>query len=184
MALSEKVLKNLYYKISRKDPLKKWISRGLKVGKNFHMLQDVHIDSSHCWLVTIGDNVTLAPGVHILAHDASTKIHLGYTRIGKVDIGNNVFIGAKTIILPNVRIGNNVIIGTGSVVTNDIDDNTVAAGNPAKSICGLEEFLKRKRQEMEDNPCFGREYTIADGITNQMKQEMIGKMGDGIGYVE
>jgi acetyltransferase-like isoleucine patch superfamily enzyme len=52
---------------------------------------EVIIDYSHYWHITIGENVTIAPRVHILAHDASTKLHLGYTKIGKVDIGNNNF---------------------------------------------------------------------------------------------
>lgn len=51
--------------------------------------------------------------MQILAHDASTKRYLGYTKIGRVLIGNNVFVGAGTIILPSVAIGNNVIIGAG-----------------------------------------------------------------------
>lgn len=65
------------------------------------------LDPSHCWLITIGDNVTMAPRVHILAHDASTCHHLGYARIGRIDIGNNVFIGADTVVLPGVYIGSN-----------------------------------------------------------------------------
>ena len=81
------------------------------------------IDDSHAWLIEIGDNVTLAPRVHILAHDASTKLYLGYTKIGRVRIGNDVFIGHVTIILPGVTIGDNVVIGAGSVVKSDIPDN-------------------------------------------------------------
>ena len=73
-------------------------------------------------------------GVQILAHDVSTKRNLGYTKIGKVSIGNDVFIGRGTIILPNVRIGNNVVIGAGSIVTSDIPDNSIAVGNPCRVI--------------------------------------------------
>ena len=71
------------------------IKLGLTVGKNFNRQEKTLIDQSHCWLINIGDDVTIAPRVHILAHDASTKSALGYTRIGLVDIGNNVFIGAS-----------------------------------------------------------------------------------------
>ena len=80
---------------------------------------------SHCWLISIGDNVTLAPYSQILAHDASTYNFIKYTKISDVTIGNNVFIGAGAIILPNVKIGDNVIIGAGSVVTKDIPNNSV-----------------------------------------------------------
>lgn len=98
---------------------------GLTVGKNFNIQEGCIIDPGHCWLISIGDHVTLAPRVHILAHDASTKIFLGYTKIGKVNIGNNVFIGSQTTILPNVCIEDNVIIGSNSVVTKDCKSNGV-----------------------------------------------------------
>lgn len=104
--------------------LKKW---GLTVGKNFNVQNYSSIDISHCWLISIGDNVTLAPYSQILAHDASTYNFIKYTKVSDVKIGNNVFVGAGAIILPNVKIGNNVIIGAGSVVTNDIPSNSVCA---------------------------------------------------------
>ena len=74
---------------------------GLKVGKNFFMNSGCKIDFSH-WLIKIGDNVTLASNVIILAHDASTKRSLDYTKIALVEIGDNVFIGAGSIILPEL----------------------------------------------------------------------------------
>ncbi len=69
--------------------------------------------------------MTLAPRVHILAHDASTKIFLDYTKISNVKIGNNVFIGAGAIILPGSIIEDNVIIGAGSIVSKRIPANSV-----------------------------------------------------------
>ena len=122
------------------------IALGLTVGKNFSRQEKTLIDQSHCWLITIGDDVTLAPRVHILAHDASTKKALGYTRIGVVNIGNNVFIGASSTILPGISIGNNVVIGANSVVSRDIPDDSVAIGNPAKVICTYDEFVSRKNR--------------------------------------
>lgn len=70
------------------------------MGKNVHIQEGVILDPGHCWLIDIGDNVTIAPRVHILCHDASTKNGIGYTKIGVVKIENNVFIGANTTILP------------------------------------------------------------------------------------
>ena len=55
-------------------------------------------------------------------------------RYGKIIIGNNCFIGARSTILPGVTIGDNTIIGAGSVVTKDIPSNVVAVGNPCKII--------------------------------------------------
>ncbi len=158
--------------------------RGLRIGKNFKILQDCIIDDSHCSLIKIGDNVTLAPRVHILAHDASTKLYLGYTKIGKVNIGNNVFIGAGSIILPNVNIGNDVIIGAGSVVTKDIPDNTVAVGNPCKVISTMEEYIKTQEKLFEVSPKFDESYTLRSKYYSVEKaKEMNNKIGNGFGYI-
>ena len=61
-------------------------------------------------------------------------------RKGKINIGNNVFIGAGATVLYDVNIGNNVIIGAGSIVTHDIPDNSVVAGIPAKYIKSFDEY--------------------------------------------
>ena len=179
----EQILRKIYRRFFHNDPLNEHIKRGLVVGKNFSMLHGVIIDYSHTWLIEIGDDVTLAPRVHILAHDASTKRYLNYTRIGKVKIGDRVFIGANSIILPGVTIGNDVIIGAGSVITHDIPDGHVAVGNPAKIICTIDDFLSRKREEMNIYPLFGKEYTISGNVTVKMKNEMNQKMKDKIGYI-
>lgn len=157
--------------------------QGLRVGRNFHKLGGCIIDYSHSWLITIGDNVTLAPRVHILAHDASTKKFLGYTKIGLVNIGDNVFVGADSIILPNVKIGNNVIVGAGSVVTKNIPDNSLVVGNPAKVIGTTEDYINRNREKMLQSPVFGANWTMHK-ITDSQKKEMIEKLKDGIGFVE
>lgn len=70
--------------------------------------------------------MTFGPHVQVLAHDASMHNVLGYTKIGRVRIGNNVFIGAGSIVLPNVQIGDNSIVGAGSIVTKDISPNVVS----------------------------------------------------------
>ena len=92
--------------------------RGVSIGENCHIYGS--IDDGHEFLVTIGDNVTLASGSKLLTHDGSTKKILGYSRVGRIDIGNDVFIGASSIVLPNVKIGDKVIVGAGCIVTKDI----------------------------------------------------------------
>ena len=114
---------------------------------------NAQIDTLIPQMVEIGDNFTSAPGVQITAHDASTFKHTGKYRIEKVTIGNNVFIGANSVILPGVTLGDNVIIGAGSVVTKDIPANTVAAGNPIKIMCSVDDYIKKceKRNVLYDS---------------------------------
>lgn len=178
------IIKELLYRIRGEYTTEKLISMGMKVGKNFGRLNGVILDPSHCWLIEIGDNVTLAPRVHILCHDASTKQFLNYTKIGKVKIGDNVFIGAESVVLPNVRIGDNVIIGANSTVTKDIPDGVVAAGNPAKVICGIDEYLERHKKNMEEVPVYGEDYTLRGNLTVEKKVQMIQDLENTIGYVD
>lgn len=182
-----KMLKKLVYKIRGEVPTIELINLGLKVGKNFRRNEHCIIDNSHCWLISIGDDVVLAPRVHILAHDASMWNELGYTKIAKTTIGNNVFIGAGSIIMPGVSIGDNVVIGAGSVVTKDIESNAVVAGNPAKLITTYENFIDKHKKAMEEAPCFSSEYTLRNkNFSCQMKQEQLEKVHGSKkgGYVE
>ncbi len=162
------------------------IKNGLTVGINFRRNEGCIIDPSHCWLVEIGDNVVLAPNVHILAHDASMWNDTGYTRIAPVKIGNNVFIGAGTIIMPGVSIGDDCVIGAGSVVTKSIPSNSVAVGNPARVLGKQSEFIEKHRLNQKSKPCFGEKYTLRNkDITDDMKEQMKKALVEnGFGYVE
>ena len=175
------VVKEIIYRLRGEYTTEKLIKMGMQVGKNFSRLNGVILDPSHCWLIEIGDNVTMAPRVHVLCHDASTKQFLGYTKIGRVTIGDNVFIGAETVILPGVTIGNNVIIGANSTVTYDIPDGSVYAGSPAKRICSLEEYLDKEKKRMKESILYGDEYTLRKNVSMekrlQQKQELKGKIG-------
>lgn len=66
-------------------------------------------------------------------------------KIGRIKIGDNCFIGSRSIILMNVIVGDNVIIGAGSVVSKDIPSNSVAAGIPAKVICTVDEYYAKNK---------------------------------------
>jgi len=175
---------NIYRFFCPIDSVTMYRRMGVAIGKNCKIQGGVIIDYSHYWHITIGENVTIAPCVHILAHDASTKLHLGYTKIGKVDIGNNVFIGAGSIILPGVSIGENSIIGAGSIVNRNIPDNSVAVGNPAKVVSNLDEFLNKNKKLTNKYPQFGDEYTLRENISDKMKHEMNILMEERIGFVK
>ena len=177
------LLMRLLAKCQRRDQVSWLVKQGLIVGRNFTMLEDVVIDPTHIWHIVIGNDVTLAPRVQILAHDASTKRHLGLTRLGKVAIGDRVFVGASAIILPGVTIGSDVIIGAGSIVVEDIPSGVVAVGNPARILCPLTEFLELRSAETASMPNFGREYTLRGNITEQRKAEMNARMNNRFGYV-
>lgn len=180
-------IRSLLCKIRGEVPTDVLVERGLKVGDNFNRMGGTIIDDSHSWLISIGNNVTLAPRVHILSHDASTKMTIGYTRIGLVNIGSNVFVGAESVILPGVSIGDNVVIGAGSVVSKDIPSNSVAVGNPAKVICSYDDFKNRKKAEMDNTISFDESYTLCHkDFTLEKRDEMIKKLKEncGVGYVK
>lgn len=164
--------------------LRQLIRDGLKIGDNVDIMGECIIDPGHCWLIEIGNNVTLAPRVHILAHDASTKKQLNYVRIEKVKIGNNVFIGAGSIILPGVTIGDNVIVGAGSVVAKNLETNGVYAGAPAKKIMDYDAYMDKHRKNIESGkyPVFDESYKIGN-ITEEKKNEMIKLVSNQEGYI-
>lgn len=118
-----------------------------------------------------------------MAHDASTKKSLGYTKIGKISIGDNVFIGANSTILPGITIGNNSIVGANSVVTKDIPENVVVAGNPAHVICSLEEYLK-KYQLKNKETYFDNSYRFHKKISKKKILEMKKATQDKIAYID
>lgn len=177
-------IKEFVYRLRGEYTTEKLVSMGMQVGKNFKRLNGVILDPAHCWLIEIGDNVTMAPRVHILCHDASTKQFLGYTKIGRVTIGDNVFIGAESVVLPGVTIGSNVIIGAGSVVTHDIPENTVAVGSPARVIGSLDKYLEKEKARMETAPCYGEDYTLRQDVSMEKKLQQKAELAGKIGYID
>ncbi len=107
----------------------------IHVGENFFANYDcVILDVCK---VTIGDNCMLAPRVCIYTatHPLDAETRISGLEYGKpVTIGNNVWLGGSSVILPGVTIGNNVVVAAGAVVVKDVPDNVVVGGNPAKII--------------------------------------------------
>lgn len=107
----------------------------IHVGENFYANFDcIILDVNE---VIIGDNVMFAPRVCIYtathpvdADERNEGLEYGL----KVTIKDNVWVGGNSVILPGVTIGQNAVIGAGSIVTKDVPDNAVVAGNPAKVI--------------------------------------------------
>ena len=123
----------------------------IKVGKNFFANYNCTIiDVAD---VIIGDNCQMAPNVAIYTagHPVYPSTRNTAYEYGKeIVIGDNVWIGGNTVILPGVHIGDDVVIGAGSVVTKDIPDWCIAAGNPCKVIRKITEDDKRKLYKDED----------------------------------
>ena len=176
MRIIERIKRTLLQKLRgaalTNDQLRK---KGLTIGSNTDIFTSL-IDYEHGYLISIGDNVTLASDVRLLTHDASTKKMLGYSKIGRINIGNDVFIGSQTIVLPNVRIGNHVVIGAGSVVTKDIPDNSVAVGNPCHVIGTYEEFAIKNQTLFKYSP---RQETSYEEKTKNEKESMKKLLKDG-----
>lgn len=114
-------------------------------------------------LISLGNNVQIASNVHFNTHDIIHQMlnNMDWVldrrkgkkypeKMGCIEIGDNVFIGAGTSINYNVRIGSNVIIGACSLITKDVPDNCVVAGVPARVISSFEKYLE-KRNSVTDN---------------------------------
>lgn len=125
--------------------------KNIEVGKNFFANYNCTIlDVAK---VKIGDNCQMAPNVAIYTagHPIHPDTRNSLYEYGKpVTIGDNVWIGGNTVICPGVRVGNNVVIGAGSVVTKDIPDWCIAAGNPCRVIRKITDADKRKLFRDED----------------------------------
>ena len=99
--------------------------------------------SSEPYLVSIGDHVS-ATKCHFETHDGGGWIFRNENPdidiIKSITVGNNVYIGINTIIMPGVHIGDNVIVGAGAIVTKDLPSNGVYAGIPARLIKSIDEY--------------------------------------------
>ena len=126
----------------------------IEVGENFY--SNYNLTILDVGKVTCGKNVQIAPNVSI--YTAGHPVHSdsrnsGYEYGIPVTVGDNVWIGGNTVILPGVTVGSNVVIGAGSVVSKDIPDNTIAAGNPCKVIRQItdeDRIYYFKKQKFDD----------------------------------
>ena len=161
-----------------------YIDKGMKIGSNCSIMEGVVLDYGHCNLINIGNNVTIAPQAYLLAHDASTKRDLGYTKIGRINIRDNVFIGARALIMPGVTIGENSIVGAGAVVTKNVKANTVVVGNPAKFIMTKDEYLTKNKELLEINPKFSEDYTFrSPNFNSEKNRELVEKLEKTNGFI-
>lgn len=143
---------------------------GAQIGDNVRIFTPAHtnIDNQALFMLKIGSNVVITGPVTILTHDYSSFVcarvypnrERAIASMRPVTIGDNVFIGWGTTILPGTVIGNNTIIGAGSVVSGFLAPNSVYAGNPAKKLMSIDEFYDKriKKQEKEAKVIFAYYY--------------------------
>lgn len=153
--------------------------RGLRAGADVHIGPYCVIDYPHAHLIELGDGATLAPGVFLLAHDASTKRPLGYTRVARIRVGRDAFIGAGSMVMPGVAIGDAAIIGAGSLVTQDVPAGMLAVGRPARVVGPVEDYLAKRREEMARVDVFDLDWTIYGDLTDERRAEMARRLAGG-----
>lgn len=123
---------------------------GVTVGKGCRIY--ISQFGSEPFLITIGNRVTITAGVKLLTHNGSTWLirdekgrRFDYK---PVVIGDDVFIGTQSIIMPGVRIGNEVIVAAGAVVTKSIPAGSIVGGNPAKIIGKYTDYKARALRDL------------------------------------
>jgi maltose O-acetyltransferase len=164
-------------------PLEWYLKQGLTIGARHNLLPGFRFDPAHSWLIELGDDVTFAPDVHVIAHDASPYGALGAARIAVVRIGNRVFIGARTTVLPGATIGDDCVIGAGSVVAGEIPSGSVANGNPARVVGTFDEYIAKQRRLAAEARVYDESWTTRGGITPEQKARMRQELADGPGFV-
>ena len=154
--LIKKILGKTGDQIHIEQPFHCDYGNNIEIGENF--FANYNLIVLDVGKVKIGDNVQIAPNVSI--YTAGHPLHpdsrnSGYEYGIDITIGDNVWIGGNTCIMPGVTIGNNVVIGAGSVVTRDIPDNMIAVGNPCHVMREITEedrhfYYKDRRFDVDD----------------------------------
>ena len=144
-------------------------------------------------LIRLGSNVHLASNVSLVTHDIThvllnRAVQSGNTiqeHVDCIDIGDNVFVGSNSTILGGVRIGKNVIIGAGSLVNKDIPEGSIAAGVPAKVIGSFDDFLEKRRSEVQYpgglKPVIGKKFRMIwrNGFGKNLKRKEVDRGENG-----
>ncbi len=158
-------------------------SLGMHIGNSVNLPRDLWIDTSHCHLISIGDNCGFGPQCLILAHDAQMDEYLDAARLGRVVIHESCHIGARSVILAGVEIGPRTIVGAGSVVSKSLPPNTVCVGSPAVPVATLDEYLERHRRKIESSTKFDFQKYDQGVLTHASREEMIAALTKGTGYM-
>ncbi len=164
----------IFFIEKKKDPsLSSYYKRtGATIGNNCSFVGRNISFSTEPYLISIGDHVRISYDVAFVTHDGGTHVlrnkYPNASLYGRIRIGNNVFIGARTIIMPGVCIGNNCIVAAGSVVTKDVLDGQIVGGVPAKLISSIIDYEEKHKDEL---------FCIADYPYEEKKRIILQKLG-------
>ena len=158
-------------------------SMGMSIGQDVWLPDSTVIDVSHCFLISIGDHCGFGEECVLLAHDAQMDEFLDAARLGRVTIRESCHIGSRTILLPGVGLGPRTIVGAGSVVTRSLPPDTVCAGNPARVICSLGEYLDKHRSRIAAGPTFPYDVYDTRALTSARRAELVAACESGVAYM-
>lgn len=118
------------------DPVAYARTLGVRIGENTRIYRmDPGMFGSEPYLIRLGSNITIAPGVRFLTHDGGVSIFRSEVPdidvVAPVIVEDSVFIGLNALLLPGVTVGRGAVVGAGAVVTRDVPPDSVVAGNPA-----------------------------------------------------
>jgi maltose O-acetyltransferase len=156
---------------------------GMHIGEDVNLPASTWIDTSHCFLISIGDHCGFGEQCLLLAHDAQMDEFLDAARLGRVVLHASCHIGARTVILPGVEIGPRTIVGASSVVSRSLPPDTVCAGNPARVLCTLEEYLEKHRSRMAAKPNFDYMKYDAGFLNEARRAELVAALVKEDGYM-
>jgi len=127
--------------------------RGVKIGRGCIIPKEVFIDDMDPYMIEIGNDVVMAPGVRIFAHvhyGRRLYQYMGGRVVEKVRICDGAYLGANVVVLKGVTIGECAVIGAGSIVTKDIPPFSLAVGAPARVIRKLEKRYQKRNESLYD----------------------------------
>ncbi|MFZ5759491.1 MAG: acyltransferase [Thermodesulfobacteriota bacterium] len=136
------------------DPIRYLRLKGAKIGERCRIYS--RYLGSEPYLLSIGDHVSIGQGVQLITHDGAIWVlrelenKQTIERFAPIVIGNNVYIGNESLILPGVCIGNNVIIGANSVVTKDLPSDGVYGGVPVRRLCAIADYKAKHMHKFID----------------------------------
>lgn len=139
------MLRKLYLAfLKRRDPVRHARKIGVQMGADCRLIGVSF--GSEPWLIKLGNHVSIS-NAQFITHDGGVWVlrprHPKIDYVAPIVVGDNVFIGSGTIILPGVTIGDNVVVGAGSVVASDVPSDSIVAGVPARRIRSIQEYESR-----------------------------------------